>query len=1081
MKILQLRFKNLNSLAGEWTIDFTAPEYMDGIFAISGPTGAGKSTIMDAICLALYGRTPRLQGISKNSNEIMSRHTGECFAEVVFESEKGQFRCTWSQHRARRKPTEDLQNPAHEIADFQSGSIIESKIRTVAKAIEERTGMDFDRFTQSMLLAQGGFAAFLQANADERAPILEQITGTEIYSEISKLVYERRRTENSKLDLLKAETAGISILTSDDESLINNQITEIQKNETELITTQTALNNSILWIREMDKIKSELILIDKESTIHSGILKNFDPDRSVLQIALKASTLEGEYASLTAKRKLQSDELNFLETSQRKIPDLSNNLELAGNNHLEASKSLDLVKKDAENEQVRIKLVRDIDITIKQKKSTLIKSVAGHKATLSQKIEKIGEKKNLQGHQANSRTELEKIDNYLIANNIDALLVTELTGIQEKLNNLQEAKQYCTNFEKQLTETQKIHEKAIQQHKIQEVFFQNLETQLTDSRDKVKHIKEAIQILLGGRQLREYRADLNYLMKEMAFLTKITGLTTERKLLEDNKPCPLCGALHHPFALGNIPEQDETGRKIDELTSLINQADQLETGLKMVEEQEKRGAEEVAEAVKKLQLAQHYLETCQLAIDNNLSGQKLAFENYSNLLRKVSEILRPFGLTEIQNSNPESLSSGLINRLKNREDCQKKKSIIEEQINKWTSGIETISILIQTLGASLKVKLAEITDCRLELETLQNQRIQLYGMKDPDKEELRISELITSVLKAEREASDNKNKLSQELIGLNNRITELKESTSIRKVNLDNEEIAFKTALLAADFDDETIFTNSRVHRERREELSRQATELDLKEADLNSRRKDREERLKNEEAKKMTETPIEDLVEQYQVASNSLVFIREEIGAKRQKLADNVIARERYSQITLRVELQKSECKRWDSLNNLIGSADGKKYRNFAQGLTFEIMVAHANLQLMKLTDRYLLIRDKDQPLDLNVIDNYQAGEVRSTKNLSGGESFIVSLALALGLSKMASKKVRVDSLFLDEGFGTLDEDTLETALETLASLRQDGKLIGVISHVPALKERITTKILVQKVSGGKSIISGPGCSRNN
>jgi exonuclease SbcC len=140
---------------------------------------------------------------------------------------------------------------------------------------------------------------------------------------------------------------------------------------------------------------------------------------------------------------------------------------------------------------------------------------------------------------------------------------------------------------------------------------------------------------------------------------------------------------------------------------------------------------------------------------------------------------------------------------------------------------------------------------------------------------------------------------------------------------------------------------------------------------------------------------------------------------------------------------------------------------------------VSHANRQLEKMTDRYLLVRDDEQPLDLNVVDNYQAGEIRSTKNLSGGESFIVSLSLALGLSKMASRKVRVDSLFLDEGFGSLDEDALESALETLAGLRQDGKLIGIISHVPALKERISTQISVQPVSGGKSTISGPGCAR--
>lgn len=161
------------------------------------------------------------------------------------------------------------------------------------------------------------------------------------------------------------------------------------------------------------------------------------------------------------------------------------------------------------------------------------------------------------------------------------------------------------------------------------------------------------------------------------------------------------------------------------------------------------------------------------------------------------------------------------------------------------------------------------------------------------------------------------------------------------------------------------------------------------------------------------------------------------------------------------------------------IGSADGKKYRNFAQGLTFELMVSHANRQLEKMTDRYLLIRDEKQPLELNVVDSYQAGEIRSTKNLSGGESFIVSLTLALGLSKMANQKVWVDSLFLDEGFGTLDEEALETALETLSGLQQDGKLIGIISHVSALKERISTQINITPVSGGRSSLSGPGCTK--
>ena len=212
MRILNVRLKNLNSLAGEWEIDLTHPAFADGLFAITGPTGAGKTTVLDAVCLALYGRTPRLARVAKSGNEILSRRTGECFAEVTFETASGRYRCHWSQRRAHKSPDGELQNPRHEIADADSGEILESKVRDVAGLIESATGMDFDRFTRSMMLAQGGFAAFLQAAPDERAPILEQITGTEIYSRISIRVHERQREERDRLSLLRAEAAGIAVL-----------------------------------------------------------------------------------------------------------------------------------------------------------------------------------------------------------------------------------------------------------------------------------------------------------------------------------------------------------------------------------------------------------------------------------------------------------------------------------------------------------------------------------------------------------------------------------------------------------------------------------------------------------------------------------------------------------------------------------------------------------------------------------------------------------------------------------------------------------------------------------------------------
>ena len=212
MKILSLHFKNLNSLAGEWTIDLTHPAYAsDGIFAITGPTGAGKSTILDAICLALYGSTPRLDKIT-TANEIMSRQTGECFSEVVFETPTGRFRCHWSQQRARKRVDGRLQDARHEISNADTGEVLHAKLKDVAAEVESVTGMDFTRFTRTMLLAQGGFAAFLQASPKERSPILEQITGTRIYSDISIRVHERNRAEQARLDELKAETSAIAIL-----------------------------------------------------------------------------------------------------------------------------------------------------------------------------------------------------------------------------------------------------------------------------------------------------------------------------------------------------------------------------------------------------------------------------------------------------------------------------------------------------------------------------------------------------------------------------------------------------------------------------------------------------------------------------------------------------------------------------------------------------------------------------------------------------------------------------------------------------------------------------------------------------
>lgn len=308
---------------------------------------------------------------------------------------------------------------------------------------------------------------------------------------------------------------------------------------------------------------------------------------------------------------------------------------------------------------------------------------------------------------------------------------------------------------------------------------------------------------------------------------------------------------------------------------------------------------------------------------------------------------------------------------------------------------------------------------------------------------------------------------------------ELLQSSNEQALQLKNEQDIFLNKLNSAGFVDEDDFMLKRLTEAKRSSLTVQADELKNKEIRLSSQRQEYEAKLKAELAKQLTDLQLGEL----DVLTNAVRLEHNQclqsVGEINAQLNSNQQAKLRLNDIYLRLEKQQLETDRWALLHKLIGSADGKKFRNFAQGLTFEVMIAHANNQLQKISERYLLVRDKNDPLELSVIDNYQAGEIRSTKNLSGGESFVVSLALALGLAKMSSNKVRVDSLFLDEGFGTLDEDALQTALDALANLHQEGKLIGVISHVGGLKERIGLQINVEPQSGGLSKFSGVGCRK--
>ncbi|MFH2076894.1 MAG: SbcC/MukB-like Walker B domain-containing protein, partial [Pseudomonadota bacterium] len=480
-----------------------------------------------------------------------------------------------------------------------------------------------------------------------------------------------------------------------------------------------------------------------------------------------------------------------------------------------------------------------------------------------------------------------------------------------------------------------------------------------------------------------------------------------------------------------------------------------------------------------LQEARHQRETAGREHERLIREQKILGEEAQKTRKAALKGVEPFGITQIPATGIDALLRGLAGRKDAWQTKQVEKTAAEKKLGELNAALDKDKSLLSSLEKGLAARVRDCDDLTRLVESLRASRRELFGERSADREEKRLADAGDRAANAVEKAREKYGRMEKEIGVLKEKIALLKEKTGKRAEALAQAEGNLAERIGKAGFEDEAGYLSACLTEEAREGLAVREKELVKEKTELDARRRDRSEALAAERERRLTDQSVEALREAIGACDSSLREIRGDIGGITNSLGENAKLKGKQQDRLRTLDARKKECARWDDLHLLIGSADGKKFRNFAQGLTFERMTAHANLQLRKMTDRYLLIRDPSQPLELNVIDNYQAGEIRSTKNLSGGESFIVSLALALGLSQMASRNVRVDSLFLDEGFGTLDDEVLEMALSTLAGLHQEGKLIGVISHVPALKERIGAQIQVIPGTGGRSSLSGPGCRR--
>lgn len=309
MKILKVIFSNLNSLRGDFVIDFTDEAFtQNGIFAITGPTGAGKSTILDAMCLALYSKTPRLNDVG-GSNEIMSRSQGQCKAQVFFEAQGNYYLASFEQHRSRNKSDGALQAKTHKLlkatSKLEVGAEIESG-KNVPNKVAEISGLDFDKFSKSMLLAQGNFASFLKSNENERSQLLEKLTGTDFYSKISAFIFYKTKAERETLNNMLQSLSQIKLLSDEELSQRQAQIKEIDNKTQAIEKDNLVLNDLYNQYLELEKYTKEKALLDEENLNLQNDLKDFEHSKLILDKASKSQDLKALYQNL--KTAIKEDE-----------------------------------------------------------------------------------------------------------------------------------------------------------------------------------------------------------------------------------------------------------------------------------------------------------------------------------------------------------------------------------------------------------------------------------------------------------------------------------------------------------------------------------------------------------------------------------------------------------------------------------------------------------------------------------------------------------------------------------------------------------------------------------------------------
>lgn len=1120
MKILQLEILNLASLdkQGGEVINFVKGALGEStIFSIVGPTGSGKSTILDAICLALYNRAPRypkkkgekkqvIEIYGKPDNDernrlaptdcrnILTRGKKQGYSKLTFQANDGNvYRAEW--------------HVTFKTKNYDNATTILYKITTSADGIpKEETaewnniptiiGLDYEQFLRTVLIAQGSFANFLKAKEEERYELLEKLVGCEdMYTRIAREIKSKKDSAMEAYNIINASVdAAKQYYLSDEERVrLEEEIKQLEKVEQELAATKKKVEAQLQWYVDEEKMTTDIqnCQVSANEAQQSLVEFQLSVDRLNLHDALTPAI-----DRLRDVKKIEAtinDTIKNIEKDKLRSKQQEELIIKACTHLIQLKDAVEKAQKVIEDTTPHIKKARELMTKIEAAKETCI------------------DKKKVKTTAEKEKDDAEKA---VIANQ------TDIDKAQEAANKAMENHQTMKEeVEKKKEELKKAAEEAekilkVEMLKIDGMNAEELQSQKTKADAAWQILEDALKVVglsnktseekaKSERRMEELEKRNTLLSEELAKL-HIDTLRTEletlqntyalmtskewglhRRLLEEGKPCPLCGATEHPYH-ENETQLNET------MLDLHNLIKTKKTALNNQVQNEKAWSRELQTNEGELRgLRQHLLQLQRNIEQYESDWQHLLEQNPQLKKSKVDlEGILPSCKKEKDDAEAQLKFFNQVQKEITRLTKEKDKAV-EEQGNYAETANDR---LVKALEKANKAK-TKLVEARAVFPTLhQQQQEKCKALEEATKTWLQADDALKELQAAYRnELGDenpdvvekrlNKNKMdadadvvkkNDEISKMRTSLGEIRGALQTKAAQLENERQNLDRK--KAELTEWISLYNSR--EDRIENISWEDVEdMYLATEDWNAIRQEKDRRTekvvsantllqnaKDTHEKHQTAKPEKErdmLITELQEIQND--SHNDELVAAKAKMTSHIDACRQLGDKMVELNQAKTIKDDWNAITEAIGT-EGKTLRKIAQCYTLSFLIEHANVEIRKFNSRYELLQVKNS-LGIRVIDHDRADDVRDTTTLSGGETFIVSLGLALGLSSLSSRNISFENLFIDEGFGTLDLDMLPTVIDSLAMLQSSqGKKVGVISHTSIMSERITTQIRVVK-----------------